>query len=134
MSGYGPRRTDTLERPRRRDEHDTRGADLGLIVVGSANDKGVDEGLLVDASNPLHIADLRMCHGRRDSPSIRSGCETVSNLGVLTCPAFWVARRLAESDVVTFECSVHDGSPNLEHEVSSSRRPTHLLFGCHPLM
>ena len=30
-----------------------------------------------------------------------SGNETVSNLGVLTCPAFWGARRLAESDVVT---------------------------------
>src|SRR5271169_2411606 len=60
--------------------------------------------------------------------------ETVSNLGVLTCLAFWAARRSGESNVVTFECSVHDSSANLEHQVRSSRRPAHLLFCRHPSM
>ena len=59
--------------------------------------------------------------------------ETVLNLGVLTRLGYWGARRQAESDIVAFECSVHDGSPNLEHEVRSSRRPAHLLLCRHPL-
>ena len=61
-------------------------------------------------------------------------CETVSNLGVLRRTSSQAARQLAESDVVAFECSVHNGSANLEHEVGSSRRPAHLLFCCHSTM
>ena len=60
--------------------------------------------------------------------------ETVSNLGVLRRTTSQAARRLAESDVVAFECSVHNGSANLEHEVPSSWRPAHLLFCRHPPM
>ncbi len=70
---------------------------------------------------------------RLDKVRSRAG-ETVSNLGVLTCLAFWAARRSGESNVVTFECSVHDSSANLEHQVRSSRRPAHLLFCRHPSM
>jgi len=47
--------------------------------------------------------------------------ETVSKLGVLCGTTFLAARRLGESNVVLFECSVHNGRPHLEHEVCSSR-------------
>ena len=45
----------------------------------------------------------------------------LSKLGVLCGTALLAARRLGESNVVLFECSVHDGRPHLEHEVCSSR-------------
>jgi hypothetical protein len=47
--------------------------------------------------------------------------ETVSKLGVLCGTTLLAARRLGESNVVLFECSVHNGRPHLEHEVCSSR-------------
>ena len=47
--------------------------------------------------------------------------ETVSKLGVLCGTTLLAARRLGESNVVLFECSVHDGRPHLEHEVCSFR-------------
>jgi cell division protease FtsH len=49
------------------------------------------------------------------------GKETVSKLGVLCGTTLLAARRLGESNVVLFECSVHNGRPHLEHEVCSSR-------------
>src|SRR5208283_5094009 len=58
----------------------------------------------------------------------------LSKLGVLCGTTLLAARRLGESNVVSFECSVYDGRPHLEHEVCSSRRPAHLLFGRHPTM
>jgi hypothetical protein len=67
-------------------------------------------------------------------PDDNISSETVSKLGVLRRPTSQVGRRLAESDVVTFECSVHNGSANLEHELRSSRRPAHLLFCGHSAM
>ena len=51
----------------------------------------------------------------------RSTHETVSKLGVLCGTTARAACRLGESNVVLFECSVHDGRPYLEHEVCSSR-------------
>src|SRR5208283_2807082 len=60
--------------------------------------------------------------------------ETVSKLGVLCGTTLLAARRLGESNVVLYECSVHNGRLHLEHEVCSSRRPAHLLFGRHPTM
>ena len=48
--------------------------------------------------------------------------ETVSKLGVLCRTLLQAARRFVEADVVALKCSVHNGSPNLEHEVCSSRR------------
>jgi hypothetical protein len=47
--------------------------------------------------------------------------ETVSKLGVLCGTTLLAARRLGEINVVSFECSVHNGRPHLEHEVCSSR-------------
>ena len=47
--------------------------------------------------------------------------ETVSKLGVLCGTTLLASLRLGESNVVLFECSVHDGRPHLEHEVCSSR-------------
>jgi len=47
--------------------------------------------------------------------------ETVSKLGVLCGTTLLAARRLGESNVVLFECSVHNRRPHLEHEVCSSR-------------
>ena len=49
-------------------------------------------------------------------------------VGVLCRTTLHAARRLAESDVVTLECSVDDGRTNLEHEVRSSWRPAHLRY------
>ena len=35
---------------------------------------------------------------------------------------------------IVFEGSVHHRAPNLEHQVRTTRRPTHLLLGIHPAM
>ena len=34
--------------------------------------------------------------------------------------------------MIVIESAVDDGCANFEHQVSTSRRPTHLLLGCHP--
>ena len=47
--------------------------------------------------------------------------ETVPKLGLLCGTTLRAARRLGESNVVLFECSIHNGRPHLEHEVCSSR-------------
>jgi len=55
-------------------------------------------------------------------------------VGVLCGATVKAGCRLGESDVVSFECSVHDGGSNLQHKVGSSWRPAHLLFCRHPSM
>jgi hypothetical protein len=36
--------------------------------------------------------------------------------------------------VITFKGAVHHRASNLEHQVRTARRPTHLLLGIHPAM
>jgi hypothetical protein len=60
-------------------------------------------------------------YGQRSDVDTTMGRETVSKLGVLCGTTLLAARRLGESNVVLFECSVHNGRPHLEHEVCSSR-------------
>jgi hypothetical protein len=67
------------------------------------------------ASAPQAIARALIQRG------IPNAQETVSKLGVLCGTTLLAARRLGESNVVLFECSVHNRRPHLEHEVCSSR-------------
>ena len=112
-----------------RDRNDAAANPSGGREIGAAGPDGQAVGQPTIRSVDRGVGRRRPCEV--DQKLSRCDRETFSNLGVLRRTTSQAARRLAESDTVTFECSVHNGSANLEHEVCSSRRPAHLLFCRH---
>jgi hypothetical protein len=65
------------------------------------------------------------------SRAMAVGHETVSNVGAMEVGNVRIGElsRTGGGHVIPIEGSVHDRGAHLEHEVSASWRPTHLLFG-----